>query len=97
MAAYAHESITVADTAIGCTTANLTKAVNLFGRELKRVLLTVETAQVRVCWDGTTPTTSVGHLLEAGDALELSFQEAPKFRAIRATASSATVKATYEV
>lgn len=96
MAAYAHESITVADTAIGLTAANINLAASLFALPLKRAVLTFETAQVRGCWNGTTPTSTVGHLFNPGDMIELNEADARAWKAIRVGASGA-IKATYEV
>ena len=56
------ETITVAGTAIGATTATAQKAnYAVFGP--------LETAQVRWRDDGTAPTSTVGHLLEIGQVL----------------------------
>ncbi len=97
MAAYAHESITVAGTAIGLTTSEIAKAQTLYGRDIKKIVLTAETAQMRVTWDGTTPTTTVGHIVNIGDVIELTQEDAAKFRAIRTGSSSGALKVTYEV
>jgi hypothetical protein len=82
----AHESITVADTAIGLTDATIVGQQKAF--------LTVETADIRFTADGTTPTTTVGHLASPGDIIELERDELPRFLAIR-TGASATLKASY--
>ena len=87
---HAHESITVDNTVggVGIT-------ATLIPQTMKAVL-TLETAQVRYTVDGTAPTTSVGHLLEVGDALELDEQrEIVNFKAIRTGSTSGTLKATY--
>lgn len=88
-AAIAHESITVAGTAVGLTDATFGNA--------NRAFLTVETAPIRFTIDGTTPTSTVGHLANPGDVIELEGQdELVQFLAIRVGAS-ATLKATYSV
>lgn len=97
MAAYTHESITVADTAIGLTAANIALATSLHGRNVKQVTMTVETAQIRCCWDGTTPTTTVGHIRNIGDVIELDGADAAKFLAIRTGGTSGVLKCTFEV
>jgi len=92
---YAYEAITVADTAIGLTSA---KYMNSNTTEVRasRVMITVETAQVRYTYDGTTPTSSVGHILNVNDVLTLVGDDAIKnFKAIRVSASGA-LKATFE-
>lgn len=96
MAAYAHESITVSSTAIGFTAANLTKALTLYQRGCSDVLVTVETNPIRFTVDGTTPTSTVGHLLNAGDIYTCDGADAAAFLAIR-TGSDATIKCTYKV
>ena len=96
MAAYAHESITVAGTAIGLTEAKIALADSLYGRPVKRIIATVETAQIRVTFDGTTPTSTVGHIANVADVLEIDGADARKFRAIRVSSSGA-LKCTYEV
>ena len=84
----AYESITVADTAIGLTAATHLKA--------QHAIITVETAQIRVRFDGTNPTSSEGHIAEVGDIIHLnSGSQMTKFKAIRTGATSGVLKATY--
>jgi hypothetical protein len=70
-------------------------------RQVRRAVITVDTAAVNFCIDGTTPTvttgTHQGHLLNAGDVLTLNdIDEIRRFRAINAVASSgAILKVTY--
>lgn len=97
MAAYAHESITVSKTAVGLTESNISKAINLFGREVSLVTCTLETATIRYTWDGTTPTSSVGHLLNVGDKIFLDKDDAIKFKAIRTGTTNGVLKVTYAV
>ncbi len=96
MAAYAHESITVSSTAIGFTAAKLALAISLYGRDVQKVLVTVESYPVRFTVDGTTPTSSVGHLLNVGDIYTCDGEDVFKFRAIRTT-SDATIMCTYYI
>jgi len=69
--------------------------------QVKRAVITVETAAINFCVDGTTPTitsgTYGGHMLNVGDVLTLNdISEIRKFRCINAVASSgAVVKVTY--
>ena len=87
----AHESITVAATAIGIT-AGLLNADS--EKPIERAILTLETAQVRWTIDGTTPTSSVGHLMEVGDQLILEgYEDIAKFKAIRTGGVSGVLKA----
>jgi len=86
--AAVHESLTVDATVGGVGFA--THAANIYA------LVTAETAQVRFTVDGTAPTTTVGHLLNPGDTLELdSNEDIDAFRAIRTGAASGVLKATF--
>ena len=88
---YAYESITVADAAISLTSATYDQV----GYNMQ-AFITLETAQVRWRIDGTDPTSSEGHLLEAGQNLTLQDSQAVKnFRAIRTGATSGVMKVTY--
>lgn len=65
-----YEKITVSSTAIGPTAAKL--LINQAGgghKRAVRVFCTVETASVRTRFDGTAPTSTLGHLLAAADYL----------------------------
>ena len=83
-----YESITVADSAIGGTSATYLTAT--------RAEMTLETAQIRIRVDGTDPTSSEGHLVEVGDVIVLtSASQISNFKAIRTGASSGVLKVTY--
>lgn len=94
--AFAHESVTVDATAGGVSLTAATYAPGGRPGAVKAVI-TCETAQVRYTYDGTAPTTTVGHLLESGSAIIV---EGPgnisKFKAIRTGGTSGTLKVTYE-
>jgi len=72
-------------------------------RQVKRAVVSVETAAVNFTIDGTTPSVTsginCGHLLNVGDVLTLNdINEIRNFRAINAVASSgAILKVTYSV
>ncbi len=86
----AFESLTVAGTSVGLTSATFANR--------NRALLTVETAQLRFRFDGaaTAPTASVGHILEVGDILELDAEwQLDNIRFIRTGGTSATVRCAY--
>ena|SRR3990167_9045294 len=91
--AFAHESITVTDTA-----QTFTAATYLTGSEkAKRAIITIESAQIRYTYDGTTPTSSVGHLCNPFDVISLiGSDNITNFRAIRAGSTNAAIKVTYE-
>lgn len=93
LAYRAFEQITVANTAIGFTAAKITPA-GLPQATLAQCRL--ETAQVRFTIDGTTPTSSVGTLLEIGDWLTISGHDSlERFRAIRTGSTSGQLDCTY--
>jgi len=85
---YAFESLTVSTTALALT-ENLSELAD-------QVLITVETATVRYRIDGQAPTASVGHVLNAGDVLELKGRfEIDKFQAIRKDGLDATARCSF--
>ena len=94
--AFGFETITVAAAAggIGPTLATINPATKGYAC---RGVFTVETAQIRYRYDGTAPSSTVGHILNAGDVLELEgIINLQNLLFIRTTGSSATVQATYE-
>lgn len=98
---YDYDDITVDNTAggVGLTAAKLRPIPGSDGalKECKRVIMTVETAAMRYTYDGTAPTTSLGHLVNAGDIIVLLGQPSlDNFRAIRTGGTSADLRVTYE-
>ena len=92
LVALAHESITVAGTALPLTAATYAQS----GGTAAYALVTVEDAPVRYEIDGGTPSSTVGHLANPGASVSLcGIDLVSKFKAIRSTATSATVKVTY--
>lgn len=95
MNAVAFETITVSTTAIGITStlATETPTVNApldIKRGVRAALFSVETNNIRVRFDGTDPTASVGHLVTAGDFLWVEGHDALlRLRMIRASADAA--------
>lgn len=87
--AVGDEQITVADTAIGCSAAQLNKHPD-------RIVCRVETAQIRFRIAGTAPTSSVGTQLEAGDELTIDGNlNIERARFIRTGSTSATLNVIY--
>ena len=88
---YDFEQITVADTAIGLTSAKLTA-----DPRPKKVVITCETAQLRYRIDGTDPSATVGHLINPLDSLVLEgYSQLNNFKAIRKGSTSATIFCSY--
>lgn len=91
--AYAVQSevITVADTAVGFTAANITSAGNV-----TKAVCTLETAQIRFYSTGATPTAAIGHLLNVGETVTVTGTWPVKnFKAIRTGAVSGTLTCSY--
>ena len=85
---FAHETLTVADSATSLTSATYSDAT--------RAEMTLETAQIRMWADGTDPTASEGILVEIGDTIVLnSPAQIAGFRAIRAGSTSGTLPVQY--
>ena len=91
-ASYAYESLTVANVALALT---LSKYAQPGGYAIK-AFITLEDAQVRWRIDGTNPTATEGHLLDAGQNLSLESAEAVRqFKAIRTGDVSGVIKVSY--
>ncbi len=89
----AFEQITVAGTAIGFTSTKITPAGA--PQQPDTAVCRLETAQIRYTIDGTTPTSTVGTLLETGDTIAVYGHDVlVRFRAIR-TGSSGQLNCTY--
>ena len=85
---FAHETLTVADTAVGLTSATYSDAT--------RAEMTLETAQIRVWLDGTAPTATVGMPIYVGDPIVLnSAAQIANFKAIRTNSTSGTLSIQY--
>lgn len=93
--AGAFETITVSSTAIGLTSSLLVvPELNGLKKRAVRVFFTVESNSIRLRFDGSDPTASVGHLLIDGDHYTIEGeQNLEKLRFIR-VGSDATVQAT---
>lgn len=93
MEGFAHEAITVGASAVGFTEATFAPASTA---PAKAAYITCEGASCRYRFDGTDPTATTGHLLEAGDQRTVTDTgNLYKFRAIRDTVTSATLRVTY--
>lgn len=91
---YTFEKITVSSTAIGITTTLVNRPSTTEGqsRSAEYALVTVETDSIRYRTDGTNPDSTTGHLLVAGDVLELdNYDDIRRFKAIRVT-TDATIQ-----
>lgn len=85
---FDHEVVTVADSAVGLTSATYDDAT--------RAEMTLETAQIRKWADRTAPTPSVGQIVEIGDIIVLtSAAQIAGFKAIRTGSTSGSLSVEY--
>lgn len=90
LSALAHESVAVSTTAVGLT------ATAQDGYPPTAAIITVEGADIRYCFDGTTATTTVGHIASNGDVITLvNRDQINRFSAISKDGASATLKVTH--
>lgn len=90
---YTFDQITIDNTSGGksITSANINASP-----KPKKVIITIETAQIRYTIDGTAPTSSVGHLCNPFDVIVLEgYSQIQNFKAIRAGGTSATISISY--
>ena len=81
------ETLSVTGTATGLTLGTVRAAGEDYAA------LTVETATIRYTVNGTTATSSIGHLASPGDTITLdSSTELTNFSAIRTTGTSASIQ-----
>ncbi len=88
---------TISTVALGITSTKL--STNLAGGVRKRAVkafVTVETNTIRVRWDGTDPTASVGHALTAGSSITIIGEDnVAKFKMIRASVDATVMITLY--
>jgi hypothetical protein len=92
--AFAHEAITVAATSLGLTAATWQNPTT--GSAAKMAVIDCETANVRYRVDGTDPTATTGHPLNAGSQMKVwGAADLAVIEFIREGATSATLRVTY--
>lgn len=90
------ETITVTNAAIGFTATEISKAGPLSRQECESVFVTVSLANIRFCIDGTTATTTVGHILTSGQNLTLhNASDIKNFSAFRDDSTDAELAVTF--
>ena len=89
---FAFETVTVSTSAVGLTAATYNPA-GLPSAQTD--LVTFAAGDVRGCFDGSVPTSSVGHLFSAGTSLTLFGDGIRKFKAIRSGGSDGVLSVTY--
>ena len=91
--AFAYEVFTVSTTALILTAATYAPG----DRKAQTAYITVESNGVNFTYEGTTPTSSVGHNVAAGGSVTISgYKNIQNFKMIRSGGADATVKVTYE-
>jgi len=92
--AFDYESVTVSSTAVGLTASKF----NAYAAYEVKAFMTLEGAQIRWRIDGTNPTSTEGHLLEAGQNLTIEgYKNLSQFKAIRTGTSDGVLKVTYMI
>ncbi len=93
--AFGFETITVGSSVSSLTAGTYT--IDSSGEKAKRAIITIQSAQVRYRYDGTSPTASIGHLCNPFDVITLiGSDNISNFKAIRAGSTDAVISVTYE-
>lgn len=94
----AFEKITVGGTAGGFTAAKIRPTSGDFsGKVAQEAYVTVETNSIRYNIDGSTPTSTSGHLVEAKGIITLkTASDLDNFKAIKVTDDDATIQVTFK-
>lgn len=94
--AYGYEAVTVSNTAIGCTASKLYNTPTEGAiRKAHEIHVTIETDSVRYRFDGSNPTSTVGHLATPGTVIAIKGpHNIARFLMIRVT-GDASAKITY--
>ena len=102
--AFAHEQLVVSDSAKILTASKYQKTVAdaapAGNRTVvaQRAVITVEDQDIRYTYDGTTPTTDVGHLATAGTTITIvGPKNIENFKAFRDGATDSEINVTYEL
>ncbi len=91
---FAHETITVADTAVGFTSATYAPGGN--SQSAVWAMFTVENDSLRFWTDNGTPTSSQGFLAIAGSVVYIcNLREISGFKAIRSASTSVPIQVQY--
>lgn len=92
----AFETITVSSTPIGGTASKLTiNQAGGFRKRAQKAVLSVESQPIRFRYDGTSPSSTVGHLLAAGDYFTVNGEDNVAALKMIATGTDATVQVTF--
>ena len=91
--AFSFEQITVSN---AVKTLTVGKYTDTDSKLSKKVFISVEDAQIRYTFDGTTPTSSIGHIANPAEVIILiGTQNIENFKAIRKGSTDAKISVTY--
>lgn len=93
--AMTHQVITVGATAVGLSITTTQQYLGML-RPMNSCYCTVETTAIRLFWDGTAPTSAVGHLIAASTSFNLQNRDELTGLQMISTGSNATVTCTCE-
>lgn len=95
--AFTKESITVSTSVVGLTAATYNPA--LTGQKAIEALVSIGAQPVRIWFDGSAPTSTVGHLFVAGQSFNVCQAQLGTMKMIRDTSAGAdaTASVTYFV
>ena len=92
---YATETLTVANSVQVLTPTKYKDSATSGGST--DAFITLEQGQIRYFYDGTTPTSTTGHILDIGGSLILRGQnQMEQFKCIRTGTTSGVITITYE-
>lgn len=92
---YSTETLTVADSVQVLTPTKYKDSVTSGGAT--DAFITLEQGQIRYYYDGTSPTSTTGHILDIGGSLVLRGQnQMSQFKCIRTGTTSGIITVTYE-
>jgi hypothetical protein len=95
--AYSTWAQTIDGTARAFSTGNILPDSTDSRTWAKRVVVSVDTAWIRVRWTSVAPTTALGHALTVGDTLVLEGQQnIQNFQAINGSGVAGTIQVTAE-
>lgn len=95
--AYDFETLTVSNDAVGLTATKYRPSTGDANKNALKAFITAEGGSVRYRYDGTDPTSTVGHILEAGGFLIADGQhQMEKIRFIRTGNSDGVLQVSYE-
>jgi len=95
--AFAFETVTISTVAKGLTVATFAPVPGGSQKYATSAYLTLASGQVRYRYDGTDPTSGVGHILDVGSFLVIEgFHQMDKLKLIRTGSADGVISVSYE-